>query len=66
MLNDKQIARMLKKMKRFEDTLDSMIFQKVCELPVSAYETKEPLDSIPDSSLYKPVKPGEIWGGDGV
>ena len=55
MLNDKQIARMLKKMKRFEDTLDSMIFQKVCELPVSPYETKEPLDSIPDSSLYKPV-----------
>ena len=66
MLNDKQIARMLKKMKRFEDTLDSMIFQKVCELPVSAYETKEPLDSIPDSSLYKPVKPGDIWGGEGV
>ena len=66
MLNDKQIARMLKKMKRFEDTLDSMIFEKVCELPVSAYETKESLYSIPDSSLYRPVKPGDIWGGEGV
>ena len=26
MLNDKQIQRMLRKLKRFEDTLDHMIF----------------------------------------
>lgn len=66
MLNDKQILRMLRKLKRFEDTLDHMIFEKVCELPVSAYETKEQLYNIPDDSLFKPVKPGDIWGGENV
>ena len=35
MLNDKQIQRMLRKLKRFEDTLDHMIFEKVCDLPTS-------------------------------
>ena len=66
MLNDKQIQRMLRKLKRFEDTLDGMIFEKVCDLPVSAYETKESLYQIPDSSLFEPIHPGDIWGGEGV
>lgn len=64
MLNDKQIARMLKKMKRFENTLDSMIFDKICELPVTAYETKEQLYEIPEDSLYHPINTGDIWGGE--
>jgi alpha-mannosidase len=66
MLNDKQIARMLSKMKRFEETLDSMIFEKVCELPASVYETKEQLYQIPNESLFRPVKEGDIWGGENV
>ena len=66
MLNDKQILRMIGKLKRFEDTLDSMIFDKVCEIPASAYETKEELYSIPEDSCYKPIKPGDIWGGEGA
>ena len=66
MLNDKQILRMLRKLKRFEGTLDHMIFEKVCELPVCAYETKEQLYNIPDDSLFSPVKPGDIWGGENV
>ena len=28
MLNDKQIQRMIRKLKRFEDTLDGRIFEK--------------------------------------
>ena len=66
MLNDKQIQRMLDKLKRFEDTLDGMIFEKVGELPVSIYETKESLYQIPDSSLFTPIHPGDMWGGEGV
>lgn len=66
MLNDKQILRMLRKLKRFEEHLDSMIFEKVCELPVLAYQTDESLYEIPDDSLYHPVKPGDIWGGEGT
>lgn len=61
MLNDKQILRMLRKLKRFEELLDSMIFEKVCELPVLAYQTEESLYEIPDKSLYHPVQPGDMW-----
>ncbi len=63
-MNDKQIQRTLRKLKRFEDMLDGMIFEKVCELPVLAYETKESLYEIPDASLYHPIKPGDVWGGE--
>ena len=66
MLNDKQIQRMLRKLKRFEDTLDHMIFEKVCGLPTSLYETKEQLYNIPEDSLYHPVQPGDMWGGENV
>ena len=66
MLNDKQIQRMLRKLKRFEDTLDHMIFEKVCDLPTSLYETKEQLYNIPEDSLYHPVQPGDMWGGENV
>lgn len=66
MLNDKQISRMLRKMRRFEGTLDGMMFEKVCELPVVSYETKEQLYTIPEENLFKPVKPGDIWGGENV
>ena len=66
MLNDKQIQRMLRKLKRFEDTLDHMIFEKVCDLPTSLYETKEQLYNIPEDSLYHSVQPGDMWGGENV
>ena len=48
MLNEKQIDRMLSKLKRYEDTLDAMIFEKVADLPVSFYQTGESLYEIPD------------------
>ncbi len=66
MLNEKQVARMLSKLKRFEDTLDAMIFEKVEDLPVSFYQTADSLYSIPDETLFKPMDPGSHWGGEGV
>lgn len=66
MLNDNQISRMLRKMRRFQGTLDGLIFEKVCELPASSYETKEQLYEIPNDSLFQPVKPGDVWGGENV
>ena len=50
MLNEKQIARMLSKLRRFEDTLDGMIFEKVADLNVSLYQTGESLYEIPVSA----------------
>ncbi len=66
MLNEKQIARMLSKLRRFEDTLDGMIFEKVADLNVSLYQTGESLYEIPEEGLYQPVTIGQEWGGEGV
>ena len=66
MLNEKQIDRMLSKLKRYEDTLDAMIFEKVADLPVSFYQTGESLYEIPDESLFAPMAVGSHWGGEGV
>ena len=63
MLNEKQIARMLSKLRRFEDTLEALIFEKVADLPVSFYQTDESLYEIPDKALYQPMAPGAHWGG---
>lgn len=63
MLTEKQIQRMLGKLKRFEDTLEPMVFNKVAEINASAYETTERLYEIPDASLFKAVDKGWSWGG---
>ncbi len=63
MLTEKQIQRMLGKLKRFEDTLEPMVFSKVAEINASAYETAERLYEIPDASLFKAVEKGWTWGG---
>ena len=66
MLNEKQIQRMLSKLKRFEETLEPMIFNKVADLPVSFYQTSESLYGIPDESLFHPMTVGTQWGGEAV
>lgn len=66
MLTSKQIERMLAKLKRFEETLEPMIFQKVGEVGASAWETAERFHRIPDASLFKPVEKGWQWGGEGA
>lgn len=62
MFTDKQIERMLGKLKRFEDMLEPMIFTKVGEVPARAWETTERLHQIPDDSLFTPIEKGAHWG----
>ena len=64
MLTDRQIDRMFSKLKRFEETLEPMIFKKVDSIGASAYETADRLYSVPDDSLFTPVQPGYTWGGE--
>lgn len=65
MLTEKQIDRMLGKLKRFEKILDPMLFKKVAKIDsVLALETKDRLYEIPDDSLCTPVKSGFVWGDD--
>lgn len=65
MLNEVQIQRCIKKLRRLSEMLDPMIFEKVCSLPVERFETPDQYHSIPDAE-YVPTKAGDIWGGEGT
>ena len=63
MLDLKQTDRMLKKLERFVDIIEPMIFEKVGETgPVSAFATLERFHSIPENSLFDPIEKGYKWG----
>lgn len=63
MLTEKQIERMLNKLRRFENTLELMIFRTVAEIDaVKFYETEDRLYEIPDDSVCTELKSGEKWG----
>ena len=65
MLTERQIERMLRKLRRFEDTLNAILFKKhTCIEKVSFYETAERLYDIPDDSLCKPLESGAAWGSE--
>ena len=56
---------MLRKLRRFEDTLNAILFKKhTCIEKVSFYETAERLYDIPDDSLCKPLESGAAWGSE--
>lgn len=65
MLNQTQIDRMLGKLKRFETTLEPLIFTKTGEIDFSAYVADKQYHQIPDSSLFTPVEKGWHWDGEG-
>ena len=63
MLAEKQVGRMLAKLKRFETILDPMLFKKVAKIDtVSFYETTDRLYEIPDASMFGVINSGETWG----
>ena len=63
MLTDRQIERMFDKLRRFEDTLNHMLFKKKALVDkVDFYETEERLYSIPDDSVYSTLVKGDTWG----
>ena len=65
MLAERQVERMLSKLKRFESFLDPMLFKKVIKIDkVRAFETQERFYEIPDDSLFTPVESGWIWGAE--
>lgn len=66
MLDESQILNLLGKMKRFETTLEPLIFETVDEIcDVSLMETKDVLYEIPREG-YRPIAKGEAWGGEEV
>ncbi len=66
MLTEKQIERMLGKLKRFESIIEPFIFEKVGEIDCAAFKTTEQFHDIPDASLFMPVEKGWHWGDEGA
>ncbi len=65
MLTERQIDRMLGKLKRFEEILDPMLFNKVAKIDsANFYETTDRLYDIPADSLCAPIKSGSTWGSE--
>lgn len=54
---------MLNKLRRFENTLEPMIFRTVAQIDtVKFYETEDRLYDIPEDTLCTELKSGEKWG----
>lgn len=65
MLTDQAIGQTLNKLERFVQTLEDRLFITVGEAEIiGIYETTEPLDIIPEKSVYHPY--GKRYGGIGV
>ncbi|MGF7143059.1 alpha-mannosidase [Anaerotaenia torta] len=64
MLNEKQIEKMLSKLKKFEEKISNMLFDKVGEVEMGRYDTAESLHDIPPAELFTPCRAGDTWGGE--
>jgi alpha-mannosidase len=65
MLTDRQTDIMLTKLKRYEATLESLLFDKVDEVSMKAYPTDGQYHEVPASTNFKPCKSGDSWVGEG-
>ena len=66
MLTDRQIERMLGKLKRLEKTLEPLRFQTVGTIAMKAYQTDGSHTSVPDDSLFQTVESGTVFEGEGI
>lgn len=64
MLESRQIEQMLFKLNRLVETTEKLLFEKVDEIEVKAYHTKERLHSIPDRKLFKECPKGSSFEGE--
>lgn len=65
MLTEKQLERMLKKLERFETTLEPYLFRKAGETgDCRAFRTVTQHHEIPQDSYFCAIDKGYIWGSD--
>ena len=57
---------MLSKLRRFELTLESLMFRKIDELPVRMFVTGEQWHDIPDDDKFNDCRPGDRYRGESV
>jgi len=66
MFTDRQIERMLGKLRRFETALEALMFQKVGTITMQAYQAQENHTAVPDASLFQAVEAGTVFAGEGI
>ncbi len=64
MLEEKQTEQMLFKLRRLEETVETLLFTKVDEIEASAFHTKERLHSVPDKERFTPCAKGTVFEGE--
>ncbi len=64
MLSEKQIDRMLSKLRKFEEVLNPRMFIKKDEVTMQMFPTKEAYDDIPDEENFTECIKGQRWGGE--
>ena len=65
MLAKPHYEKMLTKLKRFEDTLNPYLFDRIDTLPASAFVADRQFHEIPGDEYFTPIESGFEWGGEG-
>jgi alpha-mannosidase len=66
MLTDRQINQMMVKLKRFESTLDRLLFEKADVISMSAFPTDGKYHRIPENDNFTPCHENDSWEGEGT
>lgn len=66
MLTDRQLERMLGKLKRLEEMLEPKLFQVVDRVPMQAFLTDGSHHEIPEAACFAPCEDGTIFQGEGI
>ena len=64
MTNEKQLQRVLNKTARLEKIYDPYIFRSIAELEMEGWTCREHLRTPPADVAWKPMRVGDIWGGE--
>ncbi len=63
MFEKKQIEKLVLKVKKLEKPYLALMFEKICDIDVKRFDTKEHLRKPPENVDLKDIKPGDRWGG---
>ncbi|MDF2540634.1 MAG: hypothetical protein K0S47_352 [Herbinix sp.] len=64
MQSDRQIDKMLSKLRRFENTIAPMMFEKIDEVSMKKFQTPDQFHDIPEDGVFTTCEKGDRWGGE--
>jgi Alpha-mannosidase len=65
-LIEQQFQKVLAKTKTMENTYSKYIFRKTGSVDTLLYETENHYRNLPANVSYRPIKPGDVWGGEHI